>query len=48
MHDGTTVWIMPVNTVFLRVVDPLTLDIHKVPYSLKKVPGSFTGEVLCE
>ena len=31
-----------------RVVDDQTLDIYKVPYSMKQVPGSFTGEVLCE
>ena len=48
MHDGTTVWVLPVNTIFLRVIDPSNLDIYKVPYSMKKVPGSFTGEVLCD
>ena len=47
MHDGTSVWVKPVNAIFARVVDE-NLNIHKVPYSLKKVPGSFTGEVLCE
>ena len=46
MHDGTMVWILPINTVFLRMVDAKTLDIYKVPYSMRKVPGSFTGEVL--
>ena len=48
MHDGTTVWVLPINTVFLRVVDSKTLDIYKVPYSMRKVPGSFAREVLCE
>lgn len=48
MHDGTTVWVRPINTTFLRVVDHDTLAIHRVPFTLRQVPGSFTGEVLCE
>ena len=34
------------NTVFLRAVGR-DGTIYKVPYSFKRVPGSFTGEALC-
>ena len=30
------------------VVDSVSLSIHKVPFSFRQVPGSFTGEVLCD
>ena len=46
LHDGTTHWATDINTVFIRAVDDDD-SVYKVPFSMKKVPGSFTGEVLC-
>ena len=47
LHDGTTHWANGINTVFVCVV---TDDgaVYKIPYSMQKVAGSFTGEVLHE
>ena len=46
LHDGTTHWATGINTVFVRVVND-DGTVYKVPFSMKDVPGSFTGEVLC-
>ena len=46
LHDATSHWVMEVNTVFLRGVSGDS-NVFKVPYSMKRVAGSFTGEVLC-
>lgn len=46
IHDETTVWFLPINTLSLRIVDSQSLDIYKVPYSLRKALGSFTGTSL--
>ena len=47
LHDGTTHWANGINTIFVCVV---TDDgaVYKIPYSMQKVAGSFTGEVLHE
>ena len=46
LHDGTTHWASGINTVFICAVDD-DGSVYKVPFSMKRVPGSFTGEVLC-
>ena len=46
-HDETTHWANGINTVFVCVVTDDGV-IYKVPYSMQKVAGSFTGEVLHE
>ena len=46
LHDGTTHWATDISTVFIHAVDDDD-SVYKVPFSMKKVPGSFTGEVLC-
>ena len=47
LHNGTTHWANGINTIFVCVV---TDDgaVYKIPYSMQKVAGSFTGEVLHE
>ena len=47
LHDGTTHWATGINAVFVRVVADGGAA-YKVPYSMRKVAGSFTGEVLRE
>ena len=47
IHDATTYWVKQINTTILRVVTDGG-KIVKVPYNMKKVAGSLTGEVLCE
>ena len=47
IHDATTHWVKEINTVFIRAVDDKG-NIAKVPFSMKCVPGSLTGEVLCK
>lgn len=47
VHDATSHWVKEINTVIIRVVAD-DGEIFKVPFSMKKVPGSFTGEALCE
>ena len=46
-HHETTHWANGINTVFVCVVTEDRV-IYKVPYSMQKVAGSFTGEVLHE
>ena len=46
LHDATTSFVKEINTVFLRAVANEG-GIFKVPFSMKQVPGSFTGEALC-
>ena len=36
-----------INTVFVRAADDIG-NIHKVPFEMEQVPGSLTGEVLCD
>lgn len=47
LHDATSYWAKQLNTVFLRVVES-NGQIHKVPFSMRQVAGSFTGEALAE
>ena len=47
IHDATSHWVKQLNTVFIRAVDD-DGSIVKVPFSMKQVAGSLTGEVLCE
>ena len=47
IHDATSHWVKEINTVFLRAVDDKG-NIFKVPFDMKQVPGSLTGEVHCE
>ena len=47
IHDATLHWVKQLNTAFIRAVED-DGSIVKVPFSMKQVPGSFTGEVLCE
>ena len=47
IHDATSHWVKEINTVFIRAVDA-TGNIQKVPFEMEQVPGSLTGEVLCE
>ena len=47
LHDATTSFVKEINTVFLRAIANEG-GIFKVPFSMKQVPGSFTGEALCE
>ena len=47
IHDATSHWVKEINTVFIRAVDG-SGNIHKVPFDMNQVPGSLTGEVLCE
>ena len=47
IHDATSHWVKEINTVFIRAVDG-SGNIHKVPFEMEQVPGSLTGEVLCE
>ena len=47
LHDATSHWVKELDTVFLQVVTGEG-DIYKVPFSMGKVPGSFTVEALCE
>ena len=45
LHDATSHWVKELNTVFIRAVSDEG-KIYKVPFSMKRVPGSFTGEAL--
>ena len=47
IYDVTSQWVKVINTVFLRAVDDKG-NISKVPFDMKQVPGTLTGEVLCE
>ena len=47
IHDTTSHWVKEINKMFLRAVDDKG-NIFKVPFDMKQVPGSLTGEVLCE
>ena len=47
MHDAITHWVKELNTIFIRAVGK-DGAIFKVPFSFDRVPGSFTGEALCE
>ena len=46
LHDATSHWVMEVNTAISHGVSD-DGNVFKVPYSMKRVSGSFTGEVLC-
>ena len=46
LQDGTTHWATGINTVFVCAVAD-DGSVYKVPFWMKKVPGSFTGEALC-
>ena len=47
LHDETTHWVAGIRTAFVcAVIDDGA--VYEVPYSIQKVAGSFTGEVLCE
>ena len=46
LHDTTTYFAKQINTIFIQVVSG-NGDVYKVPFSMKEVGGSFTGEVLC-
>ena len=47
IHNATSHWVKEVNTVFLKAVDDKG-NIFKVPFDIKQVPESLTGEVLFE
>ena len=47
LHNATSHWYKEINTIFLRVAAD-DGQILKVPFSAKRVPGSFTGEALCQ
>ena len=47
VHDATTHWVKELNTIFIRVVGK-DGTILNVSLSFDRVPGSFTGEALCE
>ena len=47
MHDATSHWVKELNTVFIRAIAD-DGEVSKVPFSMKRVPGSFTGEALCK
>ena len=47
MHDATSHWVKELNTVFMRAIAD-DRGVSKVPFSMKRVAGSFTGEVLCK
>ena len=47
IHDATSHRVKELNTVFVRAVDDKG-NIHKVPFDMRQVPGSLTGEVLCK
>ena len=47
MHDALTHWVKEINKVFLRVVSGGG-TIFKVPISVTRIPGSLTGEKLCD
>ena len=47
LHDATTSFVKEINTVFMQAVANEG-GIFKVPFSMKQVPGSFTGEALCK
>ena len=47
IHDAPSHWVKEINTVFLRAVDDKG-NIFKVSFDMKQVPGSLTGEALCE
>ena len=47
IHDVTSHWVKEINTVFVRAADDIG-NIYKVPFEMKQVPGSLTGEVLCD
>ena len=46
IHNGTSHWVKEINTIVIRDV-PSNGEIFKVPLFMKKVSGSFTGEMLC-
>ena len=45
IHDATSHWVKEINTIFIRAVFSSGENLQ-VPFSMKKVPGSFTGEAL--
>ena len=47
LPNATTSFVKEINTVFLRAVANEG-GIFKVPFSMKQVSGSFTGEALCK
>ena len=47
VHDATSHWVKQINTVFVRAVSS-DGEITPVPFRMKQVAGSLTGEVLAE
>ena len=47
IYDATSHWVKEINTVFNRAADDKG-NIYKVPLEMEQVPGSLTGEVLCD
>ena len=47
LRNATTSFVKKINTVFLQA-EANEGGIFKVLFSMKQVPGSFTGEALCE
>ena len=45
MHDVTTHWVKELNTIFIKAITD-DAEILKVPFSMNRVAGSFTGEAL--
>ena len=45
MHDAISHWVNELNTVFIRA-NADDGEVSKVPFSMKSVAGSFTGDVL--
>ena len=47
IHDATSHWVKELHTVFIgAIIDDG--EVSKVPFSIKRVAGSFTGEALCK
>ena len=45
MHDAISHWVNELNTVFIRA-NADDGEVSKVPFSMKRVAGSFTGDAL--
>ena len=46
-HNATSQWVKELNTAFIRAIAD-DGKVSKAPFSMKRVAGSFTGEVLCK
>ena len=47
MQNVTSNWVKELNIVFIRAIAD-NWEVSKVPFSMKRVAGSFTGEALCK